>query len=225
MKKIKPYIFITLFILLSLTSVSGAGVPSEENQYGFDGEYDIRDVNWGMSEVEVFNSESYSFSPFNQGDVEDYYSENSKAYQADIIIDKTKTLLGYGFFFDRLVRVAYGFTGDKKSYAADLQNFQNLIDMFTNEYGTPDLLHDAYPPKIFEEKKSTLLAGDPDNTYLYYNFTLLWNTEDEAIALNATKNGLKYILQIIFTSNEAKSLMEEAYNIEIERKKAEASKE
>jgi len=123
------------------------------------------------------------------------------------------------------VRVAYGFIGNKKGYAADLRNFQNLIDMFTNEYGTPNLLHDAYPPKIFEEKKSTLLAGDPDNKYPNYNFTLLWETDDETIALNASKKELKYNLQIIFTSNETRHLMEEAYKIEIERKKAEASKE
>lgn len=178
-----------------------------------------------MSEEEVLNTESYSFSPFNQEGSDDYFGENSKAYQANIIIDNTEAILGYGFFFDRLVRVAYGFTGGEKSYAADLQKFQNFIDLFTLKYGTPELIKDAYPQKLFEKKISTLLAGDPDDKYPAYNFTLLWHTDNETIALNAIKNNLQYILQILFTSNEAISLMEEAYKIEIERKKAEASKE
>lgn len=225
MKNVKTYLLFILFILLSLSSIFGAGVSSGKNQYGLDGKYDIRSVNWDMSEDEVFTSESYSFAVFNPEGVEDSFGENSKAYQANIKIENTEVLLGYGFIFDRLVRVAYGFLGDTNSYAADLRNFQNYLDMFTNEYGTPKPIKDAYPLELLEEKKNTLLAGDPDDKFPYYNFTLLWYTDDEIITLNALKKEQQYILQILFTSNEANSLIEEAYNIEVERKKAEASQE
>ncbi|NQT57764.1 MAG: hypothetical protein HQ557_02155 [Bacteroidetes bacterium] len=221
MKKVKTCIFFILFILLSLSPIFGAGVASEENQFGLNGNFDIRNVNWDMSEEEVLGSENYSFYPFNQKENEDYYGENSKAYQADIIIDNTEAFLGYGFFFDRLVRVAYGFLGDEKSYAADLKNFQNYIDLFTNEYGTPELIKDVYPPELFEKKKSILLAGDPDNKYPYYNFTLLWHADDETIALNAIKKEQQYILQILFTSKEAIHIIEEAAKTEAEQKATE----
>ncbi len=224
MKKVKLYIFITLFILLSLTSVFGAGVSSEENLYGLDGEYDIRNVNWGMSEEEVFKSESYSFSVYTQEIIEDYYGENGKAYLANIIVENTETILGYAFAFNKLVRGVYRFSGDKNSYAADLRNFQNYIELFTNEYGTPEYIKNAYPPEIFEKMKSTLLAGDPDNKYPYYNFTLLWDTGDESIALNANKKGLQYILEMLFTSKKYEHLFIEAAQLEDERKEAEASK-